>query len=203
MQLGDPDEVRPPSNVFALATPYHLLIKLAWEIGQLRSALQTEQKIAWTHAPAYHAFNCAVTCWHLSDWTWEFVDDEGKLIIANQLGGKLKTLEDFQSAIRAKHRALHICWQIANGSKHLKLRKTDADIQTEDVWEYHPVLAGSHQSGEPINSYRYRLSLTDKGERLEALDLFIAAEKIWARELASWFVIEGQSYVEGGPVHGH
>jgi hypothetical protein len=45
MQLGDPDEVRPPSNVFALATPYHLLIKLAWEIGQLRSALQTEQKI--------------------------------------------------------------------------------------------------------------------------------------------------------------
>jgi hypothetical protein len=74
MRVPDPnDHPKAPSNVFALATPHHLLIKLAWENGQLRQPLKTKQPIAWTHAPAYHAFNCAVTAWHLTDWTWESV----------------------------------------------------------------------------------------------------------------------------------
>jgi hypothetical protein len=60
-------------------------------------------------------------------------------------------------------------------------------------------MAGSMQAGEPIGSYRYRLVLNDRGEPIEALALFEEAERIWARELASWFVIEPQGYVEGKP----
>ena len=197
MRVPELDELPPPSKVFALATPDHLLIKLHWEIGQLRASLETKQPVALMHVPAYHAFNCAVTCWHLTDWTWEFVDEEIKRLISDQFGTPLNTLEQFQQVLRDKYRPLRVCWQLCNGSKHFRLKKDDPDIQTRDVWEYHPAMAGSFMAGQPLGSYRYRLVLTDKGEPIEALALFEEAEKIWSRELASWFVIEGQGYIEG------
>jgi hypothetical protein len=186
-----PDQPESPSNVFALATPHHLLIKLHWEIKQLRLALEADRDLLSMHAPAYHAFNCAVTCWHLSDWVWESADNERRQLISSQLVAKLRGIEDFQTAIRTKHRPLYICWQIANGSKHFRLRKTDAAIKTDEVWEYRPAMAGRLQAGQPLGSYVYRLSLTDQGHRLEALDVFNDAMTIWERELAAWFVIEG------------
>jgi hypothetical protein len=190
-----PDQPEPPSNVFAMATPHHLLIKLHWEIKQLRLALEAERDLSSMHAPAYHAFNCAVTGWHLSDWVWESADSERRQLISSQLGTKLRNIEEFQAAIRSKHRSLYICWQIANGSKHFKLRKTDAAIKTNEVWEYRPAMAGTMQAGKPLGSYVYHLSLTDGDQRLEALDIFDKAMKIWTRELGAWFFIEG-SYVE-------
>ncbi|SRR6266481_5251674 len=54
-----------PEQVFALATPAHVLTKLYWEIKQLEISLVTEHKLTFAHAPAYHAFNCAITSWHL------------------------------------------------------------------------------------------------------------------------------------------
>jgi hypothetical protein len=53
------------------------------------------------------------------------------------------------------------------------------------------------QVGEPLGSYHYRLSLTDDGNRVEALEMFDEAMRIWERELGAWFFIEGR-YV--GPV---
>jgi hypothetical protein len=202
VNLPELDELpRPPSKVFALATPDHLLMKLHWEIGQLRAALETKQPVALTHVPAYHAFNCAVTSWHLTDWTWEFIDEPTKLLISDQLGTPLDSLEQFQQALRNRHPSLRVCWQLCNGSKHFRLkRKDDPDIQTQDAWEYRPAMAGSFKAGQPLGSYRYRLVLTDKGEPVEALTLFEEVEKIWSRELASWFVIEGQDYVQGKPI---
>lgn len=191
------EEDRPPSNVFALATPHHLLIKLHWEVRQLRASLVGERRVIDTHAPAYHAFNCAITCWHLTDWVWESADEERRQLISSDFGVALRKIEDFQAALRSRYRSLHICWQIANGSKHLKLRKTDPDIKTDNVWEYQPAMAGSMQAGEPLGSYRYRLSLTDDGVRIEALAMFEETMKIWERELGAWFFIEG-TYVKSG-----
>jgi hypothetical protein len=191
-RLNLPDErEETPSNVFAMATPHHLLLKLHWEIKQLRQSIEGQRKLIDTHAPAYHAFNCAVTCWHLTDWVWESADDERRQWISSELGVKLKVVEDFQAAIRAKHRSLYICWQIANGSKHFRLRKTDPAIRTDEVWEYRPAMAGRMQAGEPLGSYRYRLSLTDNGTRIEALEMFDEAMRIWERELGEWFFVEG------------
>jgi hypothetical protein len=192
MKVSVPEEQdRPPSNVFALATPHHLLIKLHWEVRQLRASLPSNRKPIDTHAPAYHAFNCAITCWHLTDWVWESADEEQRRLISSDFGGELRKIEDFQAALRLRHRSLHICWQVANGSKHFKLRKTDPDIRTDDVWEYRPALAGRMRAGERLGSYRYRLSLTDGDQRLEALDVFEDAERAWKRELGAWFFIEG------------
>jgi hypothetical protein len=185
------EQDKPPSNVFALATPHHLLIKLHWEVRQLRASLPSKRRPIDLHEPAYHAFNCAITCWHLTDWVWESADEERRQLISSNFGVGLRKIEDFQSALRLRHRSLHICWQIANGSKHFKLRKTDPNIKTDEMWEYRPAMAGRMQAGEPLGSYVYRLSLTDGDLRLEALDVFEDAMKAWERELAAWFFIEG------------
>jgi hypothetical protein len=123
MFADHPDEAPQAAKRFRAGDATTLLIKVVWEIRQLRRSFDVEPPIAWTHAPAYHAFNCAVTCWHLSNWTWEAVDEQTKQIISEQVGARLQTLEDFQAALRTKHRVLHICWQIADGSKHFRLRR--------------------------------------------------------------------------------
>ena len=104
----------------------------------------------------------------------------------------LKTIEDFQIAMRKRHRSLYVCWQIANGSKHFRLRKTDPKIKIDGVWEYRPAMVGRIQAGEPLGSYVYRLSLTDGNQRREALEIFEDAANIWERELAAWFFVEGR-----------
>jgi hypothetical protein len=51
-----------PSQVFMLATPAHVLTKLHWEIRDLRKTLSEKpEHKGYIHAPAYCAFNCAVT----------------------------------------------------------------------------------------------------------------------------------------------
>ncbi|GAB9248255.1 hypothetical protein [Bradyrhizobium diazoefficiens] len=188
-----PDQLDPPSNVFAMATPHHLLLKLYWEIKQLRASLVSRgRSVADTHAPAYHAFNCAVTCWHLTDWVWEAADDYQRQLMSSVFETRLKAVEDFQIAMRSKHRSLYICWQIANGSKHFRLRKTDPKIKTDEVWEYRPAMAGRMRAGQRLGSYVYRLSLTDGDQRRGALEIFEDALKVWERELAAWFFIEGR-----------
>jgi hypothetical protein len=201
MIVPEPEELpQPPSKVFALATPHHLLIKLHWEIGQLRTSLEIKQPVALTHVPAYHSFNCAVTCWHLTDWTWASADKQTRLVISQALDLPEQTLGQFQWALRRKHRVLHICSQIANGSKHFHADRTDdPEIRTEDVWEYRPLRAGSARAGHRPH-YRYRLVVTDKDQQHEALALFEEAERIWTRELESWFIIESQGYIPGKPV---
>jgi hypothetical protein len=52
-RLNVPDEAEEtPSNVFAMATPHHLLLKLHWEITQLRASMEGERRLVDTHAPA-------------------------------------------------------------------------------------------------------------------------------------------------------
>lgn len=182
-----------PSKAFALESPLHLLSKLHWEVHQLRSSLKTTQPVGLLHVPAYHAFNCAITSWHLSDWTWEYIDDKTKQLVSEQLSKPLETLEHFQRALRKKHRTLHLCWQLCNGSKHFRLKRVDdVEIETQSVWQHHPPMAGSLQAGQSVESHQYTLSVTDQGKRLQALQLFENAGSIWCDELASWFVIEGR-----------
>jgi hypothetical protein len=47
-----PDQPEPPSNVFAMATPHHLLIKLHWEIKQLRLSVHATDRLRRRHTSA-------------------------------------------------------------------------------------------------------------------------------------------------------
>jgi hypothetical protein len=107
------DAPEPPAHVLMLATPAHMLTKLHWELYSLRKALSEKpEHIGHTHAPAYCAFNCAVTAWHVADWTWRASSPEQRAFIFSCLAIESSRKDDFgtfQSAVRKKSRALHIC----------------------------------------------------------------------------------------------
>jgi hypothetical protein len=168
---------QPPEQVFALATPAHVLNKLYWEVRQIEISLETEHKLAFAHAPAYHAFNCAITSWHLTDWVWESADSETRTRICERLNATFNvsvkdSLEKFQAAICTKHHSIYICRQIATGSKHVNIRKPDPAIRTEEVWQPQAVAGLMECRRTPLGSYLYRLSLIDNGIQREVLDIF-------------------------------
>jgi hypothetical protein len=113
-----------PSSVFALATPQHMLAKLAWEIRQLGESLApNDADFVWPLVPAYHAYNSAVTAWHLVDWIWCTADQKLRAQLAEKFhfdipSSARKGLARFSDSIARDCRALHLCRIIANGSKH-------------------------------------------------------------------------------------
>jgi hypothetical protein len=67
----------PPDKVFGLAAPHHMLMKLKWEIFKLRSVVAEPCRPGAEIEPGYHAFNCAVTAWHMTDWVWQSASLQG------------------------------------------------------------------------------------------------------------------------------
>lgn len=178
----------PPAQVFALATPAHVLAKLYWEIKNLREHMRgpRDELMAHLHA-SYMAFNTAVTAWHLCDWvfhSWEGA--ERKEVMAERAPGANVTAVEFRTAMAKASRSLKICQQIANGSKHMKCRFSDATIGVSLKWE-----AGPASSGEgPGSFYRWDLVVRDDGAERAALEVFDEVFRFWRRELASWGFIE-------------
>src|SRR5260370_25855460 len=102
-------------GVFVLYKPSDMLSKLEWEIAQLTKTMfgQMGRPEAISQA-GYQAFNCAVTAWHLADWTWAHANDEGKNELAKGFGLSLKNRDRdnrdqfFEATARASPR-LFIC----------------------------------------------------------------------------------------------
>jgi hypothetical protein len=186
-----------PDKVFVLASPTHVLHKLHWEIIQLKKALVSEpEKIAYTHAPAYYAFNCAVTAWHLADWVWEASSPDQRAEILQQLGSDARANKStFQKALMEKCRAIHICRQIATGSKHMTVTQhPDPNVRVEMRWDSAP-------AGEVKAGYHYRLLIHDGGVERPAVDIFEEALKTWNRWLEQWYLKESSPYVVGKPLN--
>ena len=182
-----------PDAVFMLATPAHMLTKLHWELHQLKKYLtEKPEHIGHTHAPSYCAFNCAVTAWHLADWTWNAASDEQRAHILDCLKLKSSTNSDkvfgkFQNAVRDKSRAIHICRQVATGSKHMTIaHNPDPDVHAKMEWETEYGRAGTMRAGDPLAVHRYRLIIVDKGAERSALDVFEEAFRDWQELLGTW-----------------
>ncbi|WP_041809779.1 hypothetical protein [Rhodopseudomonas palustris] len=185
---------QPPKQVFGLATPADVLLKLYWEIAQLKKALEPSDDYRIEGTAIYHAFNCGVTSWHISDWAWEALSKSYRQELVRSQGNDLsvdsqKALYKFQELIREKHRPLHICWQIATGSKHRNIRNPDPLIRVEEVWINQSV-AGRMRAGQPLGWHTQELFVYDGGEREPALDVFERAANCWAEELRSWGFLE-------------
>jgi hypothetical protein len=194
--LADDDLPRPPEHVFSLATPAHMLVKLHWEISGLKKALSgPPEHIGYMHAPSYHAYNIAVTVWHMTDWVWKASSAEQRTEMFASLGipatgVEKKDFPAFQNTVRRKSHAIHICRQVATGSKHVTVTKyPDPNVRVEMRWE-----CASAQSGEI--GYQYRLVISDNGKERPALDVFKEAFKDWERYLGAW------GFTEGTPVVG-
>jgi hypothetical protein len=178
-----------------LGSPSDVLRKLYWELAQLKQALVVEdEEIRFPHVPAYHAFNFSVTAWHLADWVWEAArTPEGRLEILRPLGIKTNEsqhgndLRCFQTAIREKCRAIHICRQLATGSKHMTLRQSpDPTVRTEMRWSLKPAAAGNVRAGEPLVTYDYDLVIWDDGVPRLAVEVFEEALRYWHELLRAW-----------------
>ena len=92
---------------FELLDSRDIIKKLRWELNNL--FFRERHDIAVCQ---YHAFNCAVTAWHVTDWLWRDISPALKSEL------QVKRCEDFQDYVRNACPALKLCHQIANGSKH-------------------------------------------------------------------------------------
>ena len=123
-------------NVFAMNEPQHMWVKLAWELQHLTDCMSVWEDNGGYPEPIFR-INTAVTAWHISDWLWQS-SAETRLILKKRFGvssketpsGIKKGLKRFQEAVAADSRALYVCREIANGSKHMRLAKPDPAIKT-------------------------------------------------------------------------
>jgi hypothetical protein len=149
-----------------------MLYKLHWEIANLIRAIEFPETINAWRAPHFHAYNCAVTAWHCADWAWEYPDNTSRQAIAQRFGFALsknskRDGDMFFGAVCKQSRDILISRQIANGSKHMKLRKFDEAVRVHNGWKTGPnALAPSILDGDI--------------ERL-AHDVFEGAADYWER----------------------
>lgn len=176
-------------RVFYLSTPEQLLMKFAWELKNLKNVLAEQSQIFRSHEiAAYHIYNTAVTAWHVSDWTWNYLSKETQTKLAANLGfciAKKNTdnLKNFQRAIREKSRALEICWDVANGSKHFESHqhsKINAKVEVESKIPTALEFKASH----PLRSFSYDFKVEWNSQTLRMVDVFEEARNFWLDFLA-------------------
>jgi hypothetical protein len=195
-----------PDYVFMLGTPSDVLHKLYWELAQLKKALVVEpEKIGFTHAPAYHAFNFSVTAWHLADWVWEASTPQLREELLRRLGKTCtgrrgKDFQCFQTAIREKCRSIHICRQLATGSKHMTVREhPDPTVRAEMRWNLEEPAADAVGACEQLVKYRYQLVIWDDDVPRPAVEIFEDALRGWKRFLQDWGFEEAR-FIGGQPL---
>jgi hypothetical protein len=114
---------------FELRDSRDMLEKLQWELNNLFCRQRYDIK-----ACQYHAFNCAVTAWHVTDWLWQDISP----VLKNEL--RVNELKHFQRYVRDDCLALKLCHRIANASKHCLL-ESKAVISDGEGYEYgNPVI---------------------------------------------------------------
>lgn len=181
--MGDSSKPSDIPNVFGLNQPQHMLTKLYVEIMRLTDSLSVWTKNEAFPEPLFLAFNTAVTAWHMTDWLWESnatTRDRLSRIFSftykeSTVSGRKAGLTRFQDAVAQNCRDLHICREIANGSKHMRRRKPDPDIRAAVEWDPVTESVGEAKVGDLVMS----LSVYDKGEKTDAVLLFIDAAGYW------------------------
>ncbi len=127
----------PPAKVFDLATPAHVYWKLLWELSNLKRSEASENEPDNSNLEsAYHAYNFAVTAWHLVDWVWAAADATFREHLSKYFDNvPMATKGNLFGAIATRYRAIHVCGQIANGSKHyIAAWGEDLSIEVKVIW---------------------------------------------------------------------
>lgn len=93
-------------------------------VPSLRSIVAGLYRPRSTAERAYHAFNAAVTVWHICDWIWETaseqVKDKFRSISPESEKGGVRLL---QALVTAECCELAICRELATGAKHFVVDK--------------------------------------------------------------------------------
>lgn len=188
-------------RVFYLSTPHHMFIKLAWELDYLKKSLKEQNSTFKGHEIAsFHSWNVAVTAWHLSDWTWKYLSEEKQRDLSLKLGFEFqnnpaKNLKSFQLALTKKSRALEICWDICNGSKHFDTHK-DSKVDAKVEFEIKEARAGEFRVGQRLaETLSFDFLINWEGQVFKAVQIFEEARNFW-NDLLAELKLTGEVYVE-------
>jgi hypothetical protein len=157
-------------------------------LPRIREPAQPPRQVFALATPAH-------TSWHISDWVGESFDVRQREHLAHRSNGAIfdltatDSLLKFQDVLREKHRSLHICWQIATGSKHKNIRKPDPVIKVEEVW-VNQSQAGIMRCGQPLGWHRQELIIYDDEKKRRAIEVFEEAADCWDGEFRSWGFLE-------------
>ncbi|WAG79771.1 hypothetical protein LMK08_03630 [Metapseudomonas furukawaii] len=142
-----------------------MLQKLSWEIRQLGISLRkTRESVFAAQGASYHAFNCAVTAWHVVDWAWQEADREMQVALSREgKAGWIRMLTDSCPA-------LAICQALTNNGKHGIGNYGDDMV----VMEIHDLRAVPLATGEIFFRYPagFEIKVTHDGLTYDACDLF-------------------------------
>jgi hypothetical protein len=175
-------------NVFAMNEPQHMWAKLAWELQHLTDCMSVWVDNGGYPEPIFRAFNTAVTAWHVSDWLWQFsaetrvkLKQRFRFSAKETQAGLRKGLKRFQDAVSGENRALYVCREIANGSKHMRLANPDPAIKALAKWDPAVEAVGLAKPGDLIMSLR----ISDGDREQDAVLWFIEAFGYWERLLTA------------------
>lgn len=171
---------------FGLRTPRDLLDKLDREIRRLAEA---EKASSPNHRlQADHAFNCAITAWHIADWM-----HAGGLVTKKV---NSERLSEYRRELTRDCAELASCRDIANGSKHFKLDKPDKAVLEKTSGQRansrgvtRPHVRSLTRSvtrpltGEIVVVWVADVSLRDGG-RIKAIKMFERVSTYWSQFLA-------------------
>jgi hypothetical protein len=148
--------LRGRDHTFALANCRALLFKLEREIKRYRKTDASDSAAAAEMTDL--AFNISVTAWHLCDWVFEDMNDNQR----KQLG--IRKLSHLQTWALG-HRPLHLCRQLATGSKHWEVSQhPDPDVKA----------VVCHSGAE------WRIYIKGGDKEFHAIEVFEAAYDCWA-----------------------
>ena len=187
-------------NVFAMDKPEHMLRKLFWEFNMFMKAMSVpHDDKQWPDAAIFIAFNTAITAWHISDWIWQS-DPKTRVKMASRLKvqfdektqtGRRVGLGRFQDNVAQQCRALHLCREIANGSKHMRMDKPDTDVKAVAEWHKAIQGAGFAVPGDLVMS----LNVMDGDKKEDAGQVFISALGYWENLFTSEKLAEPSAHL--------
>ncbi|MGJ4941670.1 hypothetical protein ACQR1W_13940 [Bradyrhizobium sp. HKCCYLS1011] len=172
------------SNVFGMDHPQHMWTKLAWELNGLMNSMSVWKDNEAAPEPLFHAFNTAVTAWHVSDWLWQYspqlrtkLATKFQIVFEETPTGVRNGLGKFQNAVVPHSDALRICREIATGSKHMRKDKVDHSIKAQAVWTKEIKGVGFVKPGDLSMSLR----VTFNDREMDAELAFIEAAGYWEK----------------------
>jgi hypothetical protein len=132
----------------------------------------------------FTAFNAVVTAWHITDWLWQSGKERRQVLAKRYKFNYAETdtsikkgFEKFQNATVQDCRALYVCRQIANGSKHMRRKKADLDVKAKAEWHKALEKVGVINVGDYVMS----MTITDGAETLDLIRLFIDTFGYWEK----------------------
>ena len=118
---------------------------------------------------SHHAFNFAVTAWHITDWVYK---DARQRHSSNKSPFGCRNLKSFQQFVRSDCPALDICYDLAIGSKHMEVSRPTRKVAKTDVSAVASApLGGFILGSDRLGGVALKVRLAD-GTSSYALDVF-------------------------------